>query len=428
MAKKNLTLEEAIVKDVPYEVPENWVIVKLNSIFSFEKGKKPRTLIEEYVDNCIPYVNISYFESKVAQQYTFTTDTNRVCNEDDILIVWDGARAGLIGTGVSGAIGSTLCKIKSNGLNNKFVYYYFVSNYDNINLNTKGTGIPHVNPNYLESLSIGIPPFKEQQRIVNRIDSLFGKLDKVKELIEEAREGFEKRKQSIIESLLKGEFLLGIKLKEIELGSILNFKNGLSKRSGKEGTNIKVLRLADIEADSIFSENSREMLLTEKERENYKVENGDLVLIRVNGTKSNVGKAIQYNGNEVCAYCDHLIRIDSEGYNKDYIKFLINSDKVRKQVNELIVSSAGQNTISQSSLNIIKANIIDDFKVQEEIVNGINNFVFKEKKIEELTQLEEQIELIKKSILAKAFRGELGTNSEDDESALELLKEILSKE
>ena len=65
---------------------------------------------------------------------------------------------------------------------------------------------------------------------------------------------------------------------------------------------------------------------------------------------------------------------------------------------------------------------------QEEIVRILDEFLEEERKIEELTALEEQIELIKKSILAKAFRGQLGTNCEEDESALELLKEILSKE
>ena len=37
----------------------------------------------------------------------------------------------------------------------------------------------------------------------------------------------------------------------------------------------------------------------------------------------------------------------------------------------------------------------------------------------------EKIDGIKKAILARAFRGELGTNDENDESAVELLKRVL---
>ena len=37
----------------------------------------------------------------------------------------------------------------------------------------------------------------------------------------------------------------------------------------------------------------------------------------------------------------------------------------------------------------------------------------------------DQIDLMKKSILARAFRGELGTNDPSEESAVELLKRVL---
>lgn len=39
----------------------------------------------------------------------------------------------------------------------------------------------------------------------------------------------------------------------------------------------------------------------------------------------------------------------------------------------------------------------------------------------------DQIDLMKKSILARAFRGELGTNAPSEESAVELLKRGLEK-
>lgn len=87
--------------------------------------------------------------------------------------------------------------------------------------------------------------------------------------------------------------------------------------------------------------------------------------------------------------------------------------------------------VSQSNINAEK---LGDFDIplppteeQKEIVRILDKLLENESKIEELTALEKQIELIKKSILAKVFRGQLGTNSEDDESAIELLKEILNK-
>ncbi len=84
-------------------------------------------------------------------------------------------------------------------------------------------------------------------------------------------------------------------------------------------------------------------------------------------------------------------------------------------------------TMEILNLDIIKKLPIPIPPIEEqiEIVRILDKIFEEESKIEELTQLEEQIELIKKSILAKAFRGQLGTNCEDDKSALELLKEII---
>ena len=63
---------------------------------------------------------------------------------------------------------------------------------------------------------------------------------------------------------------------------------------------------------------------------------------------------------------------------------------------------------------------------QAEIVRLLNDLLIKEQQAKEAAEgVMEQIDLIKKSILARAFRGELGTNDPTEESALELLKEIL---
>jgi len=440
MAKKKMTLEEkleeAIVKDNPYEVPENWVWSKLSGIAGeFQYGYTAKASID---DTGVKYIRITDLSNGMinfsSAPYCKINDNDYEkykLIENDILI----ARMGSVGENGMvinddqvGVFASYLIRIKP-WIDSKYLMYILQSSlyWNQIYNNKKGTTRANINANTLRELVIPIPPLKEQQRIVDKIESLFEKLDRATELIEEARDDFEKRKSAILERAIMGKYIPGVKLTKVELGNILSFKNGMSKRSGKEGKETKVLRLADVSNDDIYSESARSMLLTEKEITNYKVEDGDLLIIRVNGTKKNVGKAIEYVGKDVCTYCDHLIRIDCSETNRSYIKYLINSDNVRRQIDELIVSSAGQNTISQSSLNKIKTMWVEDNKIQEKIVGVINNFINREKSIDVLTKLEE-IELMKKSILAKAFRGQLGTNCEEDESALELLKEVLSKE
>ena len=64
-----------------------------------------------------------------------------------------------------------------------------------------------------------------------------------------------------------------------------------------------------------------------------------------------------------------------------------------------------------------------------EIVRIIDDLLAKEQQAKESAEgVLEQIDLIKKAILARAFRGELGTNDPSEESAAELVKRALAAE
>jgi len=62
---------------------------------------------------------------------------------------------------------------------------------------------------------------------------------------------------------------------------------------------------------------------------------------------------------------------------------------------------------------------------QDKVVELLDKLYVKEGKISKIEELAGEIDLLKQSILDKAFRGELGTNDPTEESAIELLKEVL---
>ena len=63
---------------------------------------------------------------------------------------------------------------------------------------------------------------------------------------------------------------------------------------------------------------------------------------------------------------------------------------------------------------------------QAEIVKIIDRIIEKERQVRDIAErIIDNIDVMKKSVLAKAFRGELGTNIADEESSIELLKSII---
>lgn len=158
------------------KLPIGWKKITLGKALTIQKGKKPIGLGPKDDVRQIPYVNIAAFETKQAKEYAPEQDLPR-CKEEDTLLVWDGARAGLSGRGISGFIGSTLARLTSDLTDPLYLYYFINSKYEYLNSHTKGVGIPHIDPAILSEIYFPLPPLAEQARISAKLDELLTELD-----------------------------------------------------------------------------------------------------------------------------------------------------------------------------------------------------------------------------------------------------------
>lgn len=417
----NEKLKESLVPDSehPYKIPNNWIyIYSYGYIFNYEKGKKPTILIKQNDNSSyVPYINIKYFETGIANEYADINSTNKFCNQNDILIVWDGARSGLVGTNVSGALGSTLCKIvyNNNILNKNYVYRYFQSKFTEINKNTRGSGIPHVDPTYLKNMYFPLPPLAEQQRIVEKIESLFLKLDQAKENIENILATFENRKSAILHQAFSGE-----------LTKKWRKEAGVSFDSWEEtmlGQKIKLLSGQDV--DSKFcnalkigipyimgaSNLNNNTFIAERWIDNPKVisKRGD-ILFSVKGT---IGKVHLQQEEQINISRQIMsLRTLSDINNIFLYYFMIFNATTFKEEGNGLIPGIRRETILGYPI------YLPTIPEQKEIVRILDSVFEKEDKSKTLIDTLKQIDLMKKTILARAFRGELGTNNEEDEAFL----------
>ncbi|ADL50876.1 restriction endonuclease subunit S [Clostridium cellulovorans] len=456
MAKKNLTLEEkledAIVKDVPYEVPENWVWSNLKSIADLVTGNTPSKNNEEFYGGKIPFIKPTDLnQGRILNSSTETLSNigatkARILPKGSTAVCCIGATIGKVAyLNVEGATNQQINSIIPKKIYNLYVYYYTLSSYfhDTLIENSSSTTLPIINKSRMGELLIPLPPLKEQQRIVNRIENLFEKLDKAKELIEEAREGFEKRKAAITSKAFRG---------------ILNYRKGEKVNPINEGFyklpyNWKWTKLEDIcekitdgthnspksyeygDYKYVTAKNIKEWgidlssitYVTKKEHipiyKRCDVKYGDILYIK-DGATTGIATINELTEEFSLLSSVALIRVGKCIDNK-YLYYILNSFEIKKRILESVKGVA----ITRLTLKKINDIIIPlpPLEEQKEIVKILDKLLEEESKIKELTQLEDQINLIKKSILAKAFRGQLGTNCEEDESALELLKKILSR-
>lgn len=185
-------------------LPKGWVWTRLGDILSSVKGKKPKELGLKSKALNVLYINIKAFERNIFEQYTDGVGCE-LCNNEDILIVWDGARCGLVGRGVAGAIGSTLAKLTYYELDSSYLFYFLQTKYDYINKRPRGVGIPHVEPDIFWNAKFPLSPLLEQHYIVAKIEELFTKLNAGIEVLKQIKAQLKRYRQAVLKHAFEGK-------------------------------------------------------------------------------------------------------------------------------------------------------------------------------------------------------------------------------
>lgn len=436
-AKKE-KLAQALVPDVeqPYRVPENWCWGYLTASFAECKDsyRKPINATERAGRiGSIPYYGAT---GQVGWIDDYLTD------EELVLLGEDGApfldlikdKAYLISGKAWVNNHAHILKSFFGHAGNLYLLHYL--NAFNYTGYVNGTTRLKLTQSSMDTIPVPIAPFAEQQRIVDRIESLFAKLDEAKEKAQAVVDGFEDRKAAILHKAFTGELTEEWRRDNNvskESWKVLGFddcidvmQNGIAKRKGDTGEPYVVLRLANLSDDGFDETDLREIVLDEKEQKNYGLHSDDVLMVRVNGSKDNVGKQYRITNQKRWAFCDHIIRIKYvNSIVPQYMVYFSKSETYRQYIKENMVSSAGQNTISRKGMTRLQITMPPKDE-QEQIVSILSNLFEKEQQAKEAAeQVIDQIDTTKKSILSRAFRGELGTNDPNDESAVELLKRML---
>lgn len=134
------------------------------------------------------------------------------------------------------------------------------------------------------------------------------------------------------------------------------YQNGISKRGSNDGHKTIVLRLADIAGNQVSLENTRSIQLTDKELEKYLLNDGDILITRVNGSVDLVGSFIRVRQiQRPIAYCDHFIRMQLplKFFDVDYLHVISKGALVRRQIEGKFVTTAGQKTVNQTHITTL---------------------------------------------------------------------------
>ena len=453
--KTALTIEERLqqalvpAEEQPYEVPENWVWTYISSGFDVTSSKRVHK--SDWLSEGIPFYRTRELVKLSEQGYvdnelfisedlykTFKKEFG-VPQKNDLLI------SGVGTIGVPYVISDekefyfkdgNVIWLKNKGVfDASYMYYLYKTVFiDNqIHSMSAGTTVDTYTIINAKNTIIPLPPFSEQQRIVERIEELFAKLDEAKERLQEVADSFAVRKAAILHKAFTGELTKqwrrenGVRdesWEEKKLGEVGVLERGRSKHRPRNDERLfggiyPFIQTGDIANADMFIEKHNQTL-SDFGMQQSKLFAKNTICITI---AANIGKVaiLSYDS----CFPDSVVGLKTD--EKTDFKYVYYYLSTQQKELESKAPATAQKNINLKVLNDLDI-FIPSLPEQHEIVRLIDELLARERTAQQAAeQALASIELMKKSILARAFRGELGTNKASEASALELLKQVLAE-
>lgn len=319
-----------------------------------------------------------------------------------------------------------------------YLFLFLLSQRRNLIEQGQGGAQPNISQDIVKAHPIVIPPLNEQRRIVAKLQEMLSKVDSCQKRLARIPVLLKRFRQSVIAAacssrltaywrdenphtepgspqLAEARQSTPSELPEswvsVGVGSVIdNLKYGTAQKCGYEKEGAPVLRIPNIADGVIDHSDVKYALLRETKFEQLRLNPGDILLIRSNGSVSLVGKsALIREPEKAFAYAGYLIRLrpNRSRVLPEYLNLALSSYDVRLQIEIPARSTSGVHNINSEEVRRLRISL-PPLAEQNEIVRRVETLFKLAGQIEaRLSKAQAQVDKLTQSFLAKAFRGEL---------------------
>jgi len=196
------------------ELPHGWFLTNLGEVADWGSGGTPSRKNPQYFGGDIPWVKTG----ELGEKYVLKTEeflselglansSAKIFPTGSVGIAMYGATIGKLSIWGLDASTNQACAVAQTTqglLENKFLYFFLLSEKDALVREGKGGAQPNISQGLLRDWSIALPPLNEQRRIVEKIENLFAELDKGEESLEAAKARAGLYRQSLLKHAFEG--------------------------------------------------------------------------------------------------------------------------------------------------------------------------------------------------------------------------------
>ena len=281
----------------------------------------------------------------------------------------------------------------------------------------------------MRNLPVPIPPCVEQERIVAAIEEQFSRLDAGVAALERVRQNLKRMRADALSGLLRAED--GTEVPHVALGDVLiRGRYGTSTKCSVSGMGLPVLRIPNVQLGKIDLSDLKYAIDLSVDLERSRVAEGDILIIRTNGSRSLIGKAavvgkIPYP----MAFASYLIQLkmNPAAVNPEYIVSALAAPRMRARIEELAATSAGQYNISLDKLRSLRIPLPSLTQQSRTLSTAGGLLSIADHIDEEAKRALMRANQLRSAILARAFAGGLVPQDSADEPASMLLERIAAE-
>lgn len=342
---------------------------------------------------------------------------------------------------------------------------------------SSGTTRKRVTGQRLKDLEVRVPPAKEQQRIVSRIEELFSEIDDGERALARVGRLVERYRQSVLKAAVTGELsTTGIEQTAAErMRQVADARRALAEAEGAKGRKVEsvplaanldlavlpagwswasideiglvsggltknrargerellrpFLRVANVYANRLSLEDVHQIGVSEAELPRVTLKKDDLLIVEGNGSVDQIGRVALWDGSVPdCVHQNHLIKVRCvAAVPAWFVLVWLLSPLGRQHIERVASSSSGLHTLSISKIQSLPVpvppqaalqRIREEFERMDIAVSGLRQSLLSEQR---------RAKALRQSVLKAAFSGQLVPQDPSDEPAAALLARIASQ-
>ena len=383
---------------------QGWEIKKLGEVLKVQNGYAFNSKLFT-TETGTPLIRIRDIKNGIGTETNFNGpyDKKHEVKAGDFLIGMDGEFGCYEWKGDTALLNQRVCRLQefSNKLHPRFLFYGINKYLKAIEYVTAYATVKHISSKQIEAIEIPLPPLSEQKRIVSILDEAFAAIAKAKANAEQNL----KNAKELFESYLQGVFeKKGDGWEEKKLGEVCNVIGGgtPSKANSKfyEG-DIFWATVRDMKGEIISDTEHKITKEAVKNSSTNIIPKGNVII----ATRVGLGKVcLIENDTAINQDLRGIVPINPQKLSVDFLYHCL------KSISHKIVEEGTGATVQGVKLPFIKSLAIPlpPIKEQQTIVRQLDALRAETQKLEALYQKKiDDLEELKKSILLKAFAGEL---------------------